>query len=220
MTMKLLIADDHTLFREALAQYILRAINDSEIRTACDVHEMMTLLDEDPNVDLVMLDVRMPGMNGLQGLEKLKSTYPKINVALLSGTVEEAEVERALEKGASGYLPKTMPGKVMVKGITALVGGERFVFKNQNTDDPAPSYLSDKGANQNALSSKAVNINLTPREKDVLALLAHGSSNKKIAEDLGLQVVTIKLHVRSICSKLGVHNRTQAALFARDNGLI
>jgi DNA-binding NarL/FixJ family response regulator len=221
--MKLLLADDHSLFRDALVEYIERAEPDSSVLIARDVHEVMGLMAESPDIDLILLDLRMPGMNGLQGLEKLRAQYPGTPVALISGLAEKEDVEKAMALGAAGYFPKTMSGKALLAGIREILSGGEFVARDHNTNEIMSSHYpshsaQEKNGHSNAEGS-AETFRLTPREKEVLAYLQRGESNKEIARALDLQVVTIKLHVRSICRKMGVENRTQAALIAQKQGL-
>lgn len=221
--MKILIADDHTLFRDALTLYINQIEPDYRISVARDIKEVVELLEAESDYDLVLLDYRMPGMNGFQGLKKIRQTWPSIHVALMSGIANEEEVKASLELGAVGYFPKTMPGHAMVKGFQQIVKGEKFIPVDHNTNRLMPSYeptfqpAMDKAANQDGSSDS---VHLTTREMDVLGHLLQGKSNKVIASALGLQVVTVKLHVRSLCKKLDAQNRTQVALKAREMGIL
>lgn len=222
--MKLLLADDHGLFREALVQYIQRAEPDADVIVARDIHEVMEIMAAHEAVDLVLLDMRMPGMNGLQGLRKLRETYPRLPIALMSGLAEKADVEEALQIGISGYFPKTLSGKAMMKGLRDIMDGRNFIAMDHNTNSLMPSNFDGIPGKRSDVPQQASavripdNVNLTPREKEVLIFLLRGISNKEIASEMGLQVVTIKLHVRGICRKLGAKNRTQAALIAQDIG--
>lgn len=219
--MKILIADDHTLFRDALSLYINQIEPAYKLSVARDIKEVVDLLEADSAFDLVLLDYRMPGMNGFQGLRKIRQTWPDLRVALMSGIANEEEVRMSLELGAVGYFPKTMPGHAMVKGFQQIMAGEKFIPLDHNTNRLMPSYeptfqpSPDKAANQDAGAP-----HLTTREMDVLGHLLQGESNKVIASALGLQVVTVKLHVRSLCKKLGAQNRTQVALKAREMGVM
>lgn len=215
---KLLIADDHTLFKEALVQYIERAEPDMEAVVASDFHGVMQAIEEGEEPDLVLLDLRMPGMNGLQGIEKLHEKHPDILVALMSGVAEKKDIQQALEMGVCGYFPKTMSGRAMMQAIKDVLAGKPYIPKDHNTDEFLPSYYGND-ENKKALPDSA-DIDLTPREMEVLSFLLEGAANKEIARALDLQVVTVKLHVRGICKKLGAKNRTQAALIARELGLV
>lgn len=225
--MKLLLADDHTLFRDTLVQYIVRAEPDAEIRLAKDLHEAEKHLEDGYIPDLVLLDLRMPGMNGLEGFRRVRETYPKIPVGLMSGMAEPQDVRQAMEMGAIGYFPKTLSGKALLKAIQLVLAGERFLPIDHETNEVLPAYYGDGtrgGAgyaplNGQGRGGKGDDLRLTARESEVLEHLVKGLSNKDIADALNLQIVTVKLHVRGICRKLGAKNRTQAALRARELGL-
>lgn len=221
--MKIIIADDHTLFRDALVQYIERSQLGAKVSLAKDFHECYDILRKDPDQDLVILDLRMPGMSGMDGFVKIAEEFPDTPVALMSGIAEPEDVCRALELGAVGYFPKTMSGKALLQGIEQVLDGNIFVPEDQATGGTMPSYYADTekktNGNHKLLEGLPSGIHFTNREKDVLGYLVEGASNKEIARDLDLQVVTIKLHVRGICRKLNVNNRTQAALKARELGV-
>lgn len=220
--MKILIADDHTLFRDALVQYIKRAEPASVITVCKDLQCAQSCLNESSDYDLVLLDFRMPGMNGLDGLSSVVRQYPTIRVALMSGVAEEADVKEAINRGAVAFFPKTLSGKAFLSAIQIVLTGEKYVPVNQGTEDIMPSYYGDPelplSNTPKALSEKNLDVRLTPREKDVLEHLLKGSANKEIANALGLQIVTVKLHVRGICRKLDAKNRTHAAIIAGEMG--
>lgn len=235
--MRLLIADDHTLFRDAIATYIERAEPNADVFVARDVHEALDILEEQDDLDMILLDYGMPGMEGLKGLSTIKDSYPDLPIALLSGMAEKEEIEAAIELGAKAYLPKTMSGTSVVKAIKGVIDNDAvYIARDGNTDEILPSYFhncfnyKDKGS---AMPSTVMynsflsdipegteDIKLTPRENDVLSFLIKGAANKEIARALDLQVVTVKLHVRSICKKLSAKNRTQAAMRAYEMGLV
>lgn len=217
--MKLLLADDHTLFRDALLLYIERANPSAAVSLAKDFHEALAVMQKNPDQDLVLLDFRMPGMNGLEGFVKMRDDYPTVRVALMSGVAEPDDVKAAMNLGAVGYFPKTLSGKNLIKAIQSVLDGEIFLPRVEGQEAILPSYYNDHPAifyqrveNSNGGSA----LSFTAREKDVIKYLAQGHSNKDIAAFLGIQVVTVKLHVRSVCQKLGAKNRTHAALMVRD----
>lgn len=221
--MKLLIADDHTLFRDTLVQYISRAEGDAEITSVDSFDDAYALLESGDVFDLILLDLYMPGMKGLNGLQKAIENDSGMRVALMSGLAEEEDVRRAFDMGAAAYFPKTMSGKAMLSAIQLVLTGERYIPIERTNNIIMPSYRSDQSPHLNGQTKNAQaanDLNLTPREQDVLVYLSQGASNKEIARELGLQVVTIKLHVRGICKKLDAKNRTQAALRAKELGLI
>lgn len=219
--MKLLLADDHTLFRDALMQYIVRAEPKATVDVSKDFYGVIDILMRDTAYDLILLDLRMPGMDGMDGFRKLREEFSDIPVALMSGVAEPEDVNLAMDLGAVGYFPKTLSGKALLQAIQLVLSGERFMPWDQESNSVMPSYYNGDGR---ARDGEGKNTNgamqLTPREKDVLTHLARGESNKEIARALDLQVVTVKLHVRGVCQKLGAKNRTQAALKARELGLV
>ncbi len=214
--MKLLIADDHTLFRDALIQYIERADSNARVILAKDFHQALSMLEQNGDQDLVILDLKMPGMNGLEGFSVMKKRFPGQDVALMSGVADDSDVKNALDLGAVGYFPKTMSGKALLKAIQEVVSGNIFVPEGKKSVF-MPAYYADEV--DNTISDPKSNVHFTPRESDVLSFLVDGASNKEIARELDLQIVTVKLHVRGICRKLGAKNRTQAALRAKELGV-
>lgn len=215
--MKLIVADDHALFRDALVHYIERAEDDAEIVQVSDLHGVVDAVEGGFHPDLILLDLRMPGMNGVAGLKTIRQTHPDIPVVLLSGLAETAEVQDAMRLGARGYFPKTMSGKMMLQGMRRIVAGEDFVPVDYNTQQLMPSYYGE--VRSGAVVTPGLPVDLTRREREVLGHLLRGASNKEIARALDVQVVTVKLHVRGLCRKLGAANRTQAALKAQKMGL-
>ena len=228
--MKLLIADDHTLFRDALMQYVSRAEPDAEVVLAQDFYETAEVLKSDSEFNLVILDLRMPSMNGMDGVKLLRKNYPKISIGIMSGVAETEDIQEALEIGVVGYFPKTLSGKALIRAIQTVVHGNTFIPYEKSSRHIQPAYYDDGFRKQQAVVDgindmtqermDMTDFNLTPRERDVLFYLVTGQSNKEIANALSLQVVTVKLHVRGICKKLGAKNRTQAALIARENRIV
>lgn len=227
--MKLLLADDHTLFRDALVQYIVRAEPDAAVSLAKDLHEAIALLESGVEPDLVLLDLRMPGMDGMNGFRILREKYPDMRVALMSGVAESYDVKQAMELGAVAYFPKTLSGKAMLKALQLVLAGERYLPIEHATNEVMPSYyngLERPGGGSGAQPpyphvrdfSAADPLKITLRERDVLVQMAKGYTNKEIADVLNLQLATVKLHVRGVCRKLGARNRTEAALKARELG--
>ncbi|OIN85833.1 MAG: hypothetical protein AUJ12_07805 [Alphaproteobacteria bacterium CG1_02_46_17] len=229
--MHLLIADDHTMFRDAMSQYLIRSNPDAQIATAKNLDDAFSYMKESQTKpDLVLLDLNMPGMSGLKGFQTFRKNYPDTPVALISGIAEIEDVQHAMDLGAVGYFPKTLSGRAMLKAIELVLSGEKFIPVDHATNGLMPSYFSDHNKNARTAplpmhtkaphSTAKTGINLTPREEDVLERLGRGLSNKDIARELDLQEVTIKLHIRGICRKLEATNRTQAALKAYELGLI
>lgn len=220
--MKILIADDHALFREIVVEYILKNFESEkiEIFKAKNFNDCKDAIDKDKAFDLVILDLQMPGMRRLEGLRELRSTYEHIPLAVMSGVSKPEVITEALEIGAVGYFPKTLSPKAMVEGIAMILAGERFIPVHDESSSLMPTHFHDDNEHHGIETKTTNDFKLTPREKEVLGYLLQGLSNKEIANDLGLQLVTVKLHVRGICQKLGADNRTQAALKAKELRLL
>ncbi|WP_306114106.1 MULTISPECIES: response regulator transcription factor [unclassified Roseovarius] len=199
---KLLLADDHELVRETVADF-LRLQGGYEVVTAQSFDEALELAQREGPFELVMLDYSMPGMDALSGLAKMRAQtgFP---VAILSGTATPDVARRALSSGAAGFLPKTLAPQSLVSAVRHMLTGEVYM---------PLEFLNDESADQ-------LDVNLTPRERDVLLGITEGKSNKEIARDLDIQEVTVKLHVKTLSRKLGARNRTHAAMLGRDLGLM
>lgn len=196
---KLLLADDHDLVRETLADY-LRLQGGFEVICAAGFEDACAKYSLEGPFDLVMLDYSMPGMDALAGLGRMLA-IAKCPVAMLSGIAPPEVARRALREGAAGFLPKTLAPLDLVAAVRVMLAGETYLPMEFLTE-PA------KGA-----------ITLTRRETDVLQGISDGKSNKEIARDLKIQEVTVKLHLKTLSRKLGARNRTHAAMLARDMGL-
>lgn len=213
--MKLLIADDHTLFRDVLVKYIERAEPGAEITAVRNFPEALSAMEKGTGYDTVLLDLQMPGMNGMEGFKTMRRLHPDVPVALMSGVAETGDVREAMALGVAGYFPKTISGEALLKAIHQVLSGGLYVPPGRFPGELPPSYYANGDSRKKGTTAKnADNFGLTRREKEVLNHLVRGVSNKEIANALGLQVVTVKLHVHSLCRKLGVKNRTQAALLA------
>ncbi|MFV0334259.1 MAG: response regulator transcription factor [Tropicimonas sp.] len=202
--MRILLADDHAMVRDTFAAY-LEAEGRAAVVAVHDFTSAMKALEAGGNFDLVLLDFEMPGMNGTDGLIAAIRSHPKQRFAILSGTAPNRIAREVVERGAVGFIPKTMGAKSLVNAVRFMIAGETFV--------PA-DLLAGRGEGEETEFSRQ----FSQREREVLRGLCHGRSNKEIARELDLQEVTIKLHVRTLCRKLNAQNRTQAALIARDAG--
>lgn len=203
--MRVLIADDHDLLRDTLVMF-LQAQGDIETETAADFPQACKLIESDTPYDLVLLDLNMPGMNGLDGLKQALAMKGGQRVALLSGTATREIAEKALEAGAAGFVPKTLPAKSMINAVKFMAMGEQYA--------PIDFMTAVEDTPTHPLAEK-----LTARELQVLKGLTEGKSNKEIARDLEITEPTVKLHMKTLYRKLEASNRTQAALIAREAGL-
>lgn len=203
--MRILIADDHELLRDTLVAF-LSAEGGLETDTAPSFDSACKMIEQNGPYDLVLLDYKMPGMRGIESLKVAMGMAGGQRVALISGEATKAIAEEALEAGAAGFVPKTLPAKSLVNAIKFMAMGEQYA--------PIAFMTAEDQAEQHPLADK-----LTTREMQVLKGLTEGKSNKEIARDLDLTEPTIKLHMKTLYRKLEVGNRTQAAIVARDAGL-
>ena len=194
--MRILLADDHPLFADALRALIERNLAATTLTVVTDLDAAQRALAENAPYDLAIVDLHMPGANGFEGIERIRAGFPKTPVAVISGAATPTEVSRALQLGAKGFLPKTLPSSVLAAALQVLAAGGTYVPTDYAGAAPQPM---------------AAATGLTPREAEVLALLAVGRANKEIGRALHLQEITVKLHVRNIFRKLGVRNRVEAA---------
>ncbi len=201
--MRILIADDHSLVRETMSAY-LESEGDIQVSLACSLQEALEVGSSQGPIDLMLLDYNMPGMMGLVGLEKALAAEVAGGVAILSGNAPGNVAQDAIEKGAIGFLPKTMTAQSLLHAVRFMAAGETYVpvthMSGQDDANPVRQILSR-------------------REAEVLNGLCRGLANKEIARELDLQEVTIKLHVRTLCRKLDAKNRTHAAMIAKEAGL-
>jgi two-component system nitrate/nitrite response regulator NarL len=194
MTKSILIVDDHTLFASAM-QFLLQALDaDFATRTASSVNTALGMLGKH-RFDLLLLDYSMPSLDGLAGFEVIRNMDADLPIAFLSGVNDARVVARALDLGAIGWLPKTIAGQPLLHALHLMLNGERFVPPDLLRSTPA--------------------IPLSGREMEVAELLADGFADKEIAERLGLQLNTIKVHVKALLKKYNTDNRTRFALAYR-----
>jgi two-component system, NarL family, nitrate/nitrite response regulator NarL len=212
---KALIVDDHQMVREILSRYFAEI--DVSVIEAEDFVSAFAAITRQPEFDLILLDIRMPGVDGFTTLATLRRLFPALRIAILSGSVDVMDMRRAAENGAVGYLPKSMDRQPLVNALRLLISGEKFFPTNVFEATEKPAYLQELPA----WSSKGFGtVELTSRQKAVLNEVAKGMSNREIGKALGISEITVKIHVHSICQKLAVRNRMQAVQRGRSLGLL
>ncbi len=208
--MRIVLADDHRLVLEALDNYFKQIQPDIQIIAETDFDGAFEAVKASDWVDLVVLDINMPGMDGLGGLEKMREAFPGLPVVLISGETTIETVNRAIELGAAGFIPKDLGGSAAIKALELILSGEVYV--------PAKLMASSsikKSEDQAAPAQEGAALaSLTPREREVMGLLIEGKSNKEIARDLGLKDITAAFHLKGVFRKLEVSNRTEAVITA------
>jgi len=202
MSYRVLVADDHPLMRTALRQTIAQALGDAEVPEAARFEQIGPAIERSEGIDLIVLDLHMPGMNGFIGLMMLRSEHPAIPVLVVSASEDHATIQRAIDCGASGFVPKSAPNTEIGDAIRAVLDGEIWM--------PAIEEVVDSG---DALPAQRI-AGMTPKELRVLAGIAEGKLNKQIAYEMNIAEKTVKAHVTTILRKLGVLSRTQAAVIA------
>ena len=210
--MRVLIIDDHALFRVGLQGLLEQRGIEVADAVASGIEGIERAKELQP--DIVLLDLRMPDMGGLEVLQKLRETKSTIPVVMLTTSNEEADLIKSLRSGAQGYLLKDMEPDELVSALRDIEKGKNVVAQDL-TDALARMVQGET----NVDDDEGPFSELTPREMEILCLLAEGQSNKLIARNLGISDGTVKLHVKAILRKLGIHSRVEAAVIAVEQGL-
>ena len=200
-----MIADDHPLFRGALREAVIGLFEGVDIAEAGTFNEVAELLERGSDVDLVLLDLTMPGVRGFSGLMYLRAQYPSVPVIVVSANDDPAAIRRCMEFGASGFIPKTLGVDAMRTAISRILGGGVWT---------PPDVDLSAGSDAETAELMARMTSLTPQQVRVLMMLSEGLLNKQIAYQLGVSEATVKAHVSAILQKLGVESRTQAVIAA------
>jgi DNA-binding NarL/FixJ family response regulator len=199
-----IVADDHPLFRDALIHAIGNCVQNARVVEADSLDSLQAVVEENPDADLLFLDLNMPGVSGFSALAYIRNNHASLPTVIVSAMDEPGIIRRAIQHGASGFIPKSSPISTIEDGIKAVLDGEVWL--------PSGVDLRDTG-----LSGDEVNVaesvsKLTPHQFRVLMMLSEGLLNKQIAYQLGVSEATIKAHVTAIFRKMNVNNRTQAVL--------
>lgn len=208
--MKILIADDHALFRDGLALRLEEIVPDAVILQASGYSQVFKILNTESQIDVLLLDVEMQDMPWLESLKQIHAMAPKMKIIVVSASEDSRTIRTILATGVKGYIPKRSEVKVFNNALRLIIEGGNYVPPNLLENAPI-----------NALSSRNIGIKtLTTRQSQVLDLIAQGKSNKQIAYDMGVSESTVKLHINALLRSLHVSNRTQAVITAQKIGLI
>jgi DNA-binding NarL/FixJ family response regulator len=213
--MKLILADDHTLFRNGMALLFKAHCEKCEVWEGDTLDAALAEAAAHPDAEIVLLDLNMPGMNGVQGIQRFIETYPGLPLVILTGAEEPRKIQDVLAAGASGFIPKSSTPAVMLSAIRLVLAGGTYI---------PPQFLSNAAAiaphAETSNLRERAQTQLTERQMQVLRLLAKGKPNKAICQELQIEEGTVKAHVATVFRVLDVANRTEAANFARDMGLL
>jgi DNA-binding NarL/FixJ family response regulator len=202
-----IVADDHPLFRAAIKQALSAQDGATQFLEANSFESLQSLVDEQREVDLVLLDLHMPGVSGFAGLVYLCKRYPSVPVVIISANEDPVVIKRALEHGAAGFIPKSSSMEAIKEAIAAVLMGEIWSPPQARTE------AAGRSASELELAERMAQ--LTPQQYKVLMMMSQGLLNKQIGYELSVSEATVKAHVTAIMSKLGVNNRTQAVLAAQ-----
>lgn len=213
-TIRILLADDHNLIRSGLRALLERQEGFSVVAEAADGREALNMaLAVDP--DVVVIDVAMPNLNGIEAARRIKEKRPETAVVILSMHADEGYVLRALKSGARGYLLKDSPEEDLIQAIRAVHQGKAF-FSPEISRMLAEDYMRQMGQRGVEDSYEL----LTPREREVLQMLAEGNSNKEVASKLSLSLYTVETHRGNVLEKLNLHSTAEMILYAVRKGIV
>lgn len=208
MTATVLIADDHPLFRDALKLAVAQAVPDATVVEADSVQSLFAALESHPDLDLLLLDLNMPGAHGFSALVQARAHYPTVPVMVISAHNDPGICARTLAHGAAGFVSKSTPITTLITALRAVQLGGTWPAELAGTSQLAALAHQETDAATRMAT-------LTPQQFRVLSMLSAGLLNKQIAQELGVSEATIKAHMTAIMHKLGVRNRMQAMLVAQ-----
>ena len=221
--LRILIADDHVLFREGARHFLSQLDDNVEVIEAGGLDSALAKIDDPGGIDLILLDLTMPGMarggEKFDGLKAIREHAPAIPVVILTASESRSDVQQTLDRGAMGYIPKSANADVILNALKLVLAGEIYLPPSLVYSGAGLARPKTAWGGTTAIEGATSLPPITRRQRDVLALLGQGKSNKVIADELGISEGTVKIHVGSILKALGATNRTQAALTAIEMGL-
>lgn len=208
-----LIADDHSLYRTGLSLLLRDSLDVREVIDVSTFDEALDRLAARPDIGLALFDLNMPGVGGPESLAVVREAYPKLRVAIISGSENRDDVMRAISTGVLGFIPKSLPESEIVAALRSILEDRIYIPRFMTSLRPRPAEPEHDAA---APAPKAASpaVRLTPRQSDVLAGVVRGLSNKEIARDLDIAEGTVKIHLAALFSHFGARNRTELAMRA------
>jgi len=210
----LLVVEDHALVREGLVRTLSQLEPGIAIFEACDCDTATAFLEQGLNLDLILLDLCLPGLDGLSCLTSFRKQYPQVPVVILSAYDDPQTINRAMKCGAAGFVPKAYSSERLMMAVRQVLAGEIFVPELFGGEPASASPLFPLGG-----ENEPADFGLTARQAEVLGLMARGKSNRDIAGVLGLSEGTVKIHLTAIFKALGVASRTQAMVVITQHGI-
>jgi len=220
--MKILIVDDHALIRDAMQGVLKKLQRGVVVLEAADSQQAFAIIAGNPDIDLILLDLTLPDRDGLSVLTELRDRYPTISVVVLSALQDRANVQKVLDLGAAGFIPKSARREVMLSALQLVFAGSVYVppeiLAPEGFAETAPSQQFENRPSENRQIVSLSDLKLSERQQDVLALMMQGNSNKVICRTLNLAEPTVKNHVTAILRALKVSNRTEAVIAVTELG--
>lgn len=213
--MKLVIADDHTLFRNGLALLLKSQVPGCEVLEGDSLDAALAQVAAAPDVEMALLDLNMPGMEGVEGIRRFVAAHPGLPAVILTGAEEPQQIQRVLAAGAYGFIPKSSTPAVMVSAIQLVLSGGTYIPPQMLSGAPPVAAPAAPTVSRERAQSL-----LTERQLQVLRLMAQGKPNKLICRELNIEAGTVKAHIASIFRALDVVNRTEAVVQAKELGLL
>lgn len=213
--MKLVIADDHTLFRNGLALLLHAQVSGCEVLEADSLDAALAQVAAVPDVQMALLDLNMPGMDGVEGIRRFVAAHPGLPAVILTGAEEPRQIQQVLAAGAHGFIPKSSTPAVMLSAIQLVLSGGTYIPPQMLSGAPPAAVPAAPTGSRERTQSL-----LTERQLQVLRLMAQGKPNKLICRELNIEAGTVKAHIASIFRVLDVVNRTEAVVQAKELGLL
>lgn len=209
--MRALVIDDHPLIQQIVPAVLAKALGECAVATESTLEAGIARAARDEIPQLVVLDLGLPGCQGLEALARFRSRFPKVPLVVLSGTTDRASIVAALEAGAVGYIPKTSKPDVMIAALKVVAAGGTYV--------PPEALEEEAGEGKPARRRRTAALDLTHRQKQVLRLILKGYNNERIAAELSIAPNTVKQHAHAVFTALGVSTRAEAVIAAARHGL-